>query len=273
MFTSDDRDRMLKALLTRAENDPDVTGAVLLGSSATGDTDRWSDLDVAFTVGGSASVAEVVERWTAALAAEHGVVHHWDLPVPDMAVIRVFLLADGQELDLNFFPEGTLVRLGPAWRPLFGDFADDQDSDGDSDEERNEDNEDNKARPDGRPGANEAAHVRTIGLIWHHLLHADTCVRRGRLWQAEHWISQARTQVIALACLRLGLPTAYAKGAHLLPADVAAPLGPTLVRSLDPVELRRARTGVADAFARELRHHDADLTDRLMPLLIDDRGA
>lgn len=254
MFTSDDRDRMLRALLTRAENDPDVTGAVLLGSSATGDTDRWSDLDVAFTVGGSANIAEVVEQWTAALAAEHGVVHHWDLPVRGMAVIRVFLLADGQELDLNFFPEGTLVRLGPAWRPVFGDFADDEGND--------EDNED----------ANEAAHVRTIGLTWHHLLHADTCVRRGRLWQAEHWISQARTHVIALACLRFGLPTAYAKGAHLLPADVSASLGPTLVRSLDPVELRRARTAVADAFARELRHHDADLTDRLMPLLVDDRG-
>jgi hypothetical protein len=165
------------------------------------------------------------------------------------AVIRVFLLADGQELDLNFYPEGALVRLGPAWRPLFGDFA------------------------DGKPAVNEAAHRQEIGLTWHHLLHADTCIRRGRTWQAEHWISQARTHVIALACLRLGFPTAYAKGAHLLPADVTASLGPTLVRSLDPGELRRARTATAEAFERELRYHDPDLADRLLPVLLADRAA
>ncbi|MEZ0111717.1 putative nucleotidyltransferase [Catenulispora sp. EB89] len=70
MFTPADRDRVLAALAARAEADADVTGAVLLGSSATGQADRWSDRDVALTVAGSADVAAVTEGWTRALAAD-----------------------------------------------------------------------------------------------------------------------------------------------------------------------------------------------------------
>ena len=36
MFTTGDRDRLSKALMAWAEADPDITGAFLLGSSATG---------------------------------------------------------------------------------------------------------------------------------------------------------------------------------------------------------------------------------------------
>jgi predicted nucleotidyltransferase len=80
MFTPIDREHMLTTLTARASADPEVTGAVLLGSSATGTADRWSDLDIAFTVADSARVADVAERWTSVLAADPGIVHHWDLP-------------------------------------------------------------------------------------------------------------------------------------------------------------------------------------------------
>jgi acyl-CoA synthetase (AMP-forming)/AMP-acid ligase II len=45
----------------------------------------------------------------------------------------------------------------------------------------------------------------------------------GRWWQAEHWISAMRDHVITLACVRLGYPAHYAKGAHLLPEDLTTP--------------------------------------------------
>ncbi|WP_225448257.1 hypothetical protein [Streptacidiphilus sp. P02-A3a] len=54
------------------------------------------------------------------------------------------------------------------------------------------------------------------------------CVERQRWWQAEHWVSAVRDQVLALACLRLGHPTGYAKGAHLLPPELTAPLAARL---------------------------------------------
>lgn len=233
---------MFRALIQRAEEDPEVTGAVLLGSAATGDDDRWSDLDVGFAVAGSASAVGVAERWTAALAAEPGIVDYWDLPVGDFALVRVFLLPDGLELDLSFYPEGTLVRRGPAWRPIFGDFED----------------------GGWVPGRADPA---AVGRTWHHILHARTCIERGRAWQAEHWISLARTHIIESACARFGYPTAYAKGAHLLPGEVTESLGPTLVRSLDTAELRRALTATVEAFDTELRHRDPALADRLRPVL------
>ncbi|NUP53578.1 MAG: hypothetical protein HOW97_40595 [Catenulispora sp.] len=241
MFTEASRDQTLRALIQRAEADPDVSGAVLYGSTASGAADRWSDLDMGMTVRDPAAVAE---RWTAALDP----VHHWDLATGGGAFIRVFLLADGLEIDLGFFPEGGLVQRG-AWRPVFGDF------------------EESTAWKDSAPADPRL----TIGMAWHHLLHVRVCIERGRLWQAEYWIGQTRAHLIALVCLRFGLPTHYAKGAHLLPSDasdaLALVLAPTLVRSVDEAELRRALSATIDAFDAELRHHDPGLADRLKPIL------
>ncbi|MBM0204340.1 hypothetical protein ACIA47_00490 [Micromonospora sp. NPDC051227] len=78
-----------------------------------------------------------------------------------------------------------------------------------------------------------------------------------------------RTQTIALACHRLGLPTSFAKGAHLLPADISGPLETTLVRSTDETELRRALLAAATALAAELTRTDPNLAGRLRPILTE----
>ena len=87
-----------------------------------------------------------------------------------------------------------------------------------------------------------------IGFAWHHAL---------------------RDQLITLACLRLDLPTAYSKGAHLLPDEVTAPLESTLVRSLTDPELRRALTATITATAAELNLSDPQLVARLRPMLTE----
>ncbi|NUR26205.1 MAG: hypothetical protein HOV83_10225, partial [Catenulispora sp.] len=200
--------------------------------------DRWSDLDLAMEVRDPATVAA---RWT----GELGAVHYWDFVVGADSFIRVFLLPDGLEIDLGFYPEGKLVQRGP-WRPVFGELK--------------ESREWESIPTDPRL---------TIGMAWHHLLHVRNCIARGRLWQAEQWIALSRGHVITLACVRFGLPGAYAKGAHELPAEATDGLDATLVRSLDGDELRRALTATVAVFIRELRHHDADLADRLHPILTD----
>jgi hypothetical protein len=65
-------------------------------------------------------------------------------------------------------------------------------------------------------------------------------VERGALWQAEHWIGAVRDHAITRACRRIGLPAAYAKGAHALPHEITRELEGALVRALDRAELRRA---------------------------------
>jgi predicted nucleotidyltransferase len=245
MFAVEDRERVLQLLLELAEDDRAVAAAAITGSLATGQGDRWSDVDLALAIRGQLGTA--LDRWTMRLYQELGALHHWDLE-SGPSVYRVFLLPDWLEVDIAFTPEADFGPRGPTWRTVFGSSGPPA------------------AVP--RPKGDFLA-----GLAWHHALHARVCIERGRRWQAEYWISGVRDQVLALAALRLGHPASYAKGAHLLPAEVAAPLEAALVRSLDEAELRRALDAAVTSLEAELRRSDPDLAARLRPMLAELPGA
>lgn len=78
--------------------------------------------------------------------------------------------------------------------------------------------------------------------------------------------------MITLACLRLGYPAHYAKGAHLLPGDLTAPLEATLVRSLQEPGLRRALAATITVLTSELQRSDPALAARLQPMLTELAG-
>ena len=241
MFDVGERDRVRERLVELAEADPDVVAAAITGSLGSGDEDRWSDLDMAFGIDGD--LERAVERWTATLYADFGALHHWDHPVGSTLYL-VFLLPDCLELDLSFTPAAAFGPRGPSWRTMFGKAA----------------------APEPTPAA-DRDHV--IGLAWHHALHAHAAIERGKPWHAEWWISGLRDQTIALACLRLGEPTDYARGADLLSTAITTPLEAALVRSLDESELRRALRAAATSFQEELERTDARLAARLLPVLAE----
>lgn len=241
MFSVGKRDSIREQLLGLAEGDPAVVGAAITGSHAPGGGDRWSDIDLAFGIEGSLDSA--MHRWTELLYRDFAAVHHWDLP-SGSAVYRVFLLPEMLEVDIGFTPAAEFGPHGPNWRTIFGHPA--------------------QAKEGPSPCRRTLA-----GLGWHHALHAWICIQRHRWWQAEQWISALRGQVLALACLRLGHPTSYAKGAHLLPSEVTAPLNSTLVRALDEAELTRALSAATAALIAELTLADAALAARLASILSD----
>ena len=241
MFAVQERDLIRQHLLHLAEQDPAVLAAAITGSHATDDEDRWSDIDLAFAV--SEPLDVVMRRWTHQMYQDFAAVHHWDL-ASGSAIYRVFLLPHCLEVDLAFSPQAEFGPRGPSWRLIFGQSTPPQ-----------------VTTPSG--------HDEMAGLAWHHALHARVSIERGRYWQAEHWISALRTQTIALACRRLGHATSYAKGAHLLPADITGSLETTLVRSLDDTELRRALSAAATALIAELKRTDPALADRLHPILTE----
>ncbi|GAA1075606.1 nucleotidyltransferase domain-containing protein [Nocardiopsis metallicus] len=227
-------------LIERARADEAVFAAAFTGSLGTGDADRWSDVDVALGV--DHPPESVAAAWTEWLATEFGILHHWDLPAPDARVIRVYLLANGVEVDVSFLPSAEYGARGPSWRSLFG-----------PDPVR-------EPFPAPRP-------YLLVGLAWHHVRHVRVCLERGRLWQAEHWLGALRTQVISLACLRLGLPTEYAKGAHLLPEEFTQALEPTLPRSLAAPEISRALSALVTVLVGELEHSAPETAAKLAPAL------
>jgi hypothetical protein len=244
MFTVEERNRVRDRLLAAAEADPAIAAAALTGSEAVGEADRWSDLDLALSVTGDPRTA--LADWTRRMYDAFGARHHWDLP-SGSTTYRVFLLPGWLEVDLAFTPEADFGPRGPRWRTVFGP------ADG--------------GEASGPPSARDLA-----GLAWHHAWHARVCVERGRWWQAEQWIGALRGQILALACLRLGRPTAHAKGAHLLPEEAIGALEGTLVRSLDETELRRALDAAVAALAAELGRAEGTPEARLVPMLAELTG-
>jgi hypothetical protein len=244
MFTPERRDQVRARLLQLAAEDPAVTGAAITGSRAVGASDEWSDVDIAFGVRGE--LEPTIDRWTGRLYDELGALHHWDLPWGS-TTYRVFLLPETLQVDVAFIPEADFGPGGPTWQTAFGETVE----------------------PPAQPPVDRGE---LIGVAWTMCLNARASIERGKPWQAEHMISGVRDHVIALACLREGLPARYGKGADRLPEEITEPLEATLVRSLDDGELRRALGTAVDALAEELERTDPELAARLRPTLDEVRS-
>jgi predicted nucleotidyltransferase len=241
MFTADERDQVRDRIIEMAKRDPRVTAGALIGSTAAGLGDRWSDIDITFGIEDGTSLQAVLDDWTAQFNSELGALQHWDLPFGP-SIYRVFLLPSGLEVDVSVTPQQAFHPRSPRWRTLFGTAGALQPS------------------PPADPHA-------LIGQAWHLVTHSRAAIERGKPWFAEYCISALRDHTLTLMCLRLGESTADAKGVDRLPTRGTNPVADALVRSLDVPELRRA-LGVATAcFITELEAWDAALCARLKPIL------
>lgn len=244
MFTVEERDRVRQRLLELAEGDPDVVAAAITGSYVAGRADEWSDIDLAFGISGDLDAA--LRRWTDVLERDFGAIHHWDLPWAS-TVYRVFLLPRTLQVDVAFTPAADFGPRGPNWRTVFGETV--------------------ELATSPPPSRDEI-----VGHAWLWVVHARASIGRGRPWSAEYSLTQLREQVVALACLRLGLPFRYARGTDQLAPEIRSALETALVRSLDEEELRRAHRAATTALIAELERTDAALADRLRPTLEEAGG-
>jgi hypothetical protein len=243
MFTPDDRSRISACVLERARADHRVVGAAVTGSATQDGQDRWSDIDLFLGIADDADRNEVLADWSGWLHRDLGAIHHFDVRAGS-TIYRVFLLPGALELDLAFAPAAEFSARGSQFRLIFGSPADPQ----------------NAPAPDVED---------LIGRGWHHVLHARASIERGRPWQAEYWISALRDHTLAVACIRFGERTDFAKGVHHLPPEVTASLDDALVRSLDANELRRALQVAVDGFLRELRAVRPELAAQLEAALLE----
>jgi hypothetical protein len=82
-------------------------------------------------------------------------------------------------------------------------------------------------------------------------------------------VSAMRDHVLALACLRHGLPAREGRGMDRLPAEVSAPLEEGLVRRIEPGEIARAFRVVTTQLLAETRKVDDSLAIRLEPIVLE----
>jgi hypothetical protein len=241
MFTPAQRSRLRDALVSAARADARIPAAALTGSAAAGAEDRWSDIDLALGVAAEADIAQAMADWTDLMYQEYGAVHHLDV-ARGGTVYRVFLLASTLQADIAFSAAAEFGAIAPTFRLLFGTAAD--------------------QAPASAPDPAQLA-----GLGWLYALHARSSIARARVWQAEYMISGVRDHVLALACVRHGLPAVQGQGMDRLPPDVTATIAGALVRSLEISELARAFRVVTEALLAEIGQVDAGLAGRLASTL------
>jgi len=240
MFTVQDRNRIRDYVLQRAESDPRVIAAAVVGSLALSEGDRWSDLDLTFGVTDDVSMFDVLEDWTRDLVREFDAVQLFDLP-SGPSIYRVFLLPGCLQFDLSFTPASKFGATGPKFKLLFGSAVE-------------------------KPHTAPPSAIELFGYAVHHALRARFCIERGRFWQAEYWISSIRDNALSLACRRRGLPAREGRGFDKLPVDVRDFFAGSLVTLLERNELLRALRCVIDGLLNEAEEV-RELADKAEPQL------
>jgi hypothetical protein len=226
VFTIEQRDSLRDRVLRLAEQDTRIVAGAAVGSLALGGGDRFSDLDLTFGVVDGIPVAEVLDDLTQTLVADDGAVQLTDV-YREPTVYRVFLLPDALQFDLSLTPAERFRPAGPRWRTLFGETAEGETS----------------------PAPPDPHDLFGWGVIY--ALHARSCIERGRVWQAEHYVGAVRDHALALACLREGLPAVQARGYDDLASETLARFADAHVHAPEPGALRSALAAAVGALLRE----------------------
>jgi hypothetical protein len=225
VFTVEERERVHERVLELARTDPRVVAGAVVGAQAVGSGDRWSDLDLTFGIEEGVPVKDVLSDFTRAMEDEFEAVRLFDLP-RGKAIYRVFLVPGLLQVDLSFAPASEFGARGPQFALLFGDTVE-------------------------VPQIEQSAADELFGLAAHHAVRARICIERGRLWQAEFWISALRAHALELARLRRGLEAAWGRDLDRLPAQVLADFESALVRRIAADELLRALAVATEGLLRE----------------------
>ena len=183
---------------------------------------------------------QILDDLSSRVVDEFSAVQLFDLP-SGTAIYRVLLLPGCLQFDLSVAPASSFTLVGPKVKLLFGDAQ--------------------TTEPLPLPSPEE-----DFGYAVHHLVRARFCIERGRLWQAEYWISAARDLALGIACQRHDLDTRHGRGFDQLPQAALRAAADAIVRSPEPVELHRALRA-AVALVEEQGADLQQIADRVGPQL------
>ena len=240
VFAAERRDEIRAELIERARNDPAIVAAALVGASATSG-DRWSDIDLTFGVASGTSLELAMTEWTGHMADQHKAAVLFDIAAGS-TIYRVFLLPGSLQVDLSFGPTAEWGSRGPRFHLLFG-------------------------KAETLPIAVPATTSHLFGYAVHHLVRARVCIERKRLWQAEHWLSEAREIAMTFNCRRLGLDEQYGRGFDQLPSESQDHFAQLLIGKLDPESMETILRSVASFLLAEADALEPGIVDSVIPAL------
>ena len=244
LFTPEDRTRLRDAMIARAETDPQIAGAALVGSAARGTEDAWSDIDLVLQLAADADEEHTVADWTAWMRARDEVSDTMDVFARGGVRYRVFLLASSLQVYVSFWPHDEFRATEPGFRLLFG----------------------TPGKPTEPPPAASDADA-AIGMGWLYALHARSSIARGRTWQAVQMLDELQRTTLQLAAMRHGLNAWHAREIDRLPAELLDEMAGARATGVDAAELRRSLRALTDAFGREVVQQDPGRAVALEPAL------
>jgi|WetSurSiteA1Bulk_404760.scaffolds.fasta_scaffold11372_5 hypothetical protein len=233
LFTDIERNILLECVTKIAQSDNRVSGGALVGSFASNEIDRYSDIDITFGIKPEFEPLSVLNEWTISLKSEIEIVDYFDVK-RDSAIYRVILFSNGLEIDLSVVPKIDYGPISPNFKLLFGEAIN-------------------------RTNFLEQPLRTLIGWGWHHVLHANSAIKRLNLWQAEYWLSSLRNYIISMKCMRLGLPSAHARGADRINNFDKKVLESTLIQTLELKELYKVLMILANEYIKEVLPENINL--------------
>lgn len=228
IFTPEERETLRAELVAAAQGDPNISGAAHTGSAASGQLDRWSDIDLALCLKPGAPHDHVSKVWTERLYQHHEAVAHVDV-MRGATLFRVFVLKNTLQVDLAFWRAEEFGAIGPNFQLIFGEAK--------------------TLPPLPKPDAGAL-----IGMAWLYALHVRSSLARGRLLQAEYTLSGMRNHVFELICLRCGVIAQQGRGLDDLPATERAVAGACLPGALEPSALKRGFQKTMEVLVREIQY-------------------
>ena len=230
-------------VLDLARQDERVVAAAVVGSLAGDGGDRWSDVDLTFAVADDADIGAILDGWSRELAEQFDAVHLMDLSSGPI-LYRVYLLPRCLQLDVSMTPAAEFHATSERFKLVFGTAA---------------------TTPTEQSGPKDL-----LGWALLYARSARVYLERGRLWQAENYVTSFRQYALNLACQRRGLSPSFARGVDELPEHVRTRFAPALVRSFEETELRRALAATMAALLEDLAEValvDANLETRIREIL------
>lgn len=245
-FTPAERIQTLDTLLDAFSSDPRLAGLLVVGSGATGFTDRFSDIDLSVILPEPAQVRPVLEDWVLRLDELLPVAHHfWSRRGAEIYFYGA-LLTSNLELDISFLAVEDLYARRPAWSVVFDRLG--------GIEEKMQ-----ASWAECRAVNVEAHYLERLDSIWHYILPIPVLLARGRTWRALYYLDMLRVRTVELAGLRWVLETDNYRQVDDLPPEFTAELADTLVGEPKREGILRALQAATGLFFIQARALDRQL--------------
>jgi len=190
IFTVERRQQVLDNLITFFKADEGINGVVLVGSTAEGFADHYSDINLLLVVRNGVILQSAFLKWRERLLTLYAVTSSFEIRASDHEHHLTCLLHNSLILSLTFIKQSQIKIAHPQWKVI-----EDRTADTHLDELLTH------AHQNDRVQAPRRQLDEVINHIWWDIAKCMTAIQRDELWRALHLLERVRHSCIELAAV------------------------------------------------------------------------